>query len=53
MSFPNDAHVEFGKSTQDKVLGTHDYAAHVSFQFIFCFFSNEIEFRFFSKFLVI
>lgn len=30
MSFPNDTHVEFGKSSQDKVLGTHHYAAHVS-----------------------
>ncbi|KAH9527021.1 hypothetical protein DERF_001069 [Dermatophagoides farinae] len=29
MSFPNDTHVEFGKSSQDKVLGTHHYAAHL------------------------
>jgi hypothetical protein len=30
LPFRDDYYVEFGKQTQDKVLGTKDFAAHVS-----------------------
>lgn len=31
LSFTHDNHVEFGKAFQDKVLGTAEFAAHVSY----------------------
>lgn len=43
MAFPHDNHVEFGKTTQDKVLGTQEYAAHVS---LYWFLSDSLIFYF-------
>ena len=33
LPFRDDYYVEFGKQSQDKVLGTKDYSAHVSHYF--------------------